>query len=121
VQFGRATLTRGDSLRLKSEFAHVRNSGIKFVGTFMLLVTAPAADGRLRFGIICGKKYSRKAVARNRARRLLKESFRLLKSRLIPVHCVLIARMSLKNAVLQDVQQDMLKLLRRADILLNEE
>jgi ribonuclease P protein component len=116
LQFGKAALKRTDMLRLKSEFDQVRNNGTKYVGRYMLLVTSPPPDNKLRFGIICGKKYSRKAVLRNRARRLLKEAFRLLKNRVEPVHCILIARVAIKHAKMQEVQQDMLKLLGNAGI-----
>ena len=116
LQFGKAELKRSDMLRLKSEFNQVRENGTKYVGRYMLLVTSPPPDSQLRFGIICGKKYSKKAVLRNRARRLLKEAFRLLKSRVEPVHCIFIARVAIKYAKMQEVQKDMLKLLGKAQI-----
>jgi ribonuclease P protein component len=117
LQFGKATLERNDTLGLKSEFDYVRRSGKKYVGRRMLLVVAPTPDGDLRFGIICGKKYSKKAVLRNRARRLLKESFRLLKNRVTPVHCLFITRMSMMNLGLKEVQKEMLWLLDKSGIL----
>lgn len=114
LQIGNAKLIPGEMLRLKSEFNHVREHGKKFVGRYMLLISSPPTDDQLRFGIICGKKYSKKAVLRNRARRLLKESFRLLKTGLIKKHCVLIARQSMIREKLQNVQEDMMKLLGKA-------
>jgi ribonuclease P protein component len=121
LQFGKADLKRTDMLRLKSEFNHVRDHGTKYVGRFMLLVTSPPPDGILRFGIICGKKYSKKAVARNRARRLLKEAFRLLKSRVKPAHLLFIARVAMKDVKMQSVQKDMLKLLEKSELWQEEE
>ncbi len=120
LQFGKAELKRGDTLSLKSEFDQLRKNGTKYVGRYMLLVTSPPPDSKLRFGIICGKKYSKKAVLRNRARRLLKEAFRLLKSRVNQVHCIFIARVAIKHAKMQDVQKDMLKLLKKAKIWKDE-
>lgn len=117
LQFGKATLKRNDTLGLKSEFDYVRRRGEKYVGRRMLLVVAPTPDGDLRFGIICGKKYSKKAVLRNRARRLLKESFRLLKNRVTPTHCVFITRIAIKNVGLKEVQKEMLWLLDKSGIL----
>jgi ribonuclease P protein component len=116
LQFGKAELKRSDMLRLKSEFTQVRENGTKYVGRYMLLVTSPPPDSKLRFGIICGKNYSKKAVSRNRARRLLKEAFRLLKNRVEPAHCIFIARVAIKHAKMQEVQKDMLKLLGKARI-----
>ena len=116
LQFGKATLGRHDTIGLKSEFDYVRRHGEKYVGRRMLLVVAPTPDGDLRFGIICGKKYSKKAVLRNRARRLLKESFRLLKNRVMPMHCVFITRIAMKNVGLKEVQKEMLWLLKKSEI-----
>ncbi|NOY74501.1 MAG: ribonuclease P protein component [Kiritimatiellaeota bacterium] len=117
LQFGKATLGRKETIGLKSEFDYVRCHGEKHVGRLMLLVAAPTPDCRLRFGIICGKKYSKKAVLRNRARRLLKESFRLLKNRVKPAHCLFITRMAMMNVGLRVVQKEMLWLLDKAKIL----
>ena len=114
VQLGAASKLPGEMLRLRSEFDHVRSHGSKQVGKFMLLVTSPSPAGKLRFGIICGRKYSKKAVLRNRARRLLKESFRLLKAGLVPLDCLLVARQAMANAKMQEVQQDLIRLLKRA-------
>ena len=121
LQIGNAKLMPGETLRLKSEFNHVREHGKKFVGRYMLLISSPPADDQLRFGIICGKKYSKKAVLRNRARRLLKESFRLLKRGVIPKHCILIARQSMMGLSLQQVQKDMITLLGKAEMWKEEQ
>ena len=105
LQFGKADINRTEMLRLKSEFNYVRDKGTKYVGRYMLLVTSPTPDEKLRFGIICGKKYSKKAVLRNRARRLLKEAFRLLKSRVKPAHCLFITRIAMKDVKMQWLKQ----------------
>jgi ribonuclease P protein component len=94
----------------------MRTSGTKFVGRRMLLVTAPSPDGKPRFGVICGRKFSRKAVERNRARRLLKESYRLLSDAVEPARCLFITRFAMKGAKLQDVQKEMIHLLRKAGL-----
>jgi len=114
---GKAGFKKGDTLSLKSEFDQVRKCGKKFVGRYILLVASPPADGKLRFGIICGRKYSKKAVLRNRARRLIKESFRLLKSRIRPTHCVFIARAAMSGQKMQVIQKDMKRLLKKAELL----
>ncbi|MBN1865398.1 MAG: ribonuclease P protein component [Victivallales bacterium] len=116
IQLGCASKVAGEMLRLKSEFDHVRSNGNKLVGKYMLLVSSPSTKGIPRFGIICGKKYSRKAVLRNRARRLLRESFRLLKAGLLPTDVVVIARRAMAEAGVQEVQKDMIHLLRKAGV-----
>lgn len=101
-------------LRLGEEFRRLREHGEKHAGRHLVLITAPSNDGARRCGIICGKRYSKKAVDRNRARRLLKESFRLIKNRIRPLHFGLIPRQSLKGLSLAAVQQDMIRQFQRA-------
>ena len=101
-------------LRLGEEFRRLREHGAKHAGRYLILITAPSNDSARRCGIICGKRYSKKAVDRNRARRLLKESFRLLKNRILPVHVGLIPRQSMKGLSLTAVQQDMIRQFRRS-------
>jgi len=116
LQFGRATLRSNERLQLESEFKHVFDSGKKLAGQYIVLVIGSAPDGELRFGVVCSRKYSTRAVIRNRARRLMRESFRLLKANVRPAHLVFMARQRLKGRALQEVQSEMLDLLRRADL-----
>lgn len=115
------SLKKADKLTLKSDFAYVRENGRKYVGRlFLLVVTAGAPDDKLRCGVICGRKFSKKAVVRNRARRLLWESFRYLKSNIKPVHMVLITRSWIKDKKQQDVQKEMELLLKKARVYEDE-
>jgi len=114
IQIGSGKLDSKETLKLKSEFDQVRENGVKYVGKYMLLVSAPSPDEELRFGIICGRKYSKKAVLRNRARRLLKESYRLLKNGFKTKHCVFIARQSMKNKSLFEIEKDMIMVIGKA-------
>ena len=111
------SLTSSDKLRLGSEFAYMREHGKKYVGRYLLLVVAPSTDNSLRCGVVCGKKYSSKAVTRNRARRLLLESFRLLKQRIQVAHLVMIPRKFIMTAKQQAVQTDLQALLDKANII----
>lgn len=83
----------------------------------MLLVYAPAPDQSLRCGVICGRKYSLLAVKRNRARRLLWESFRLLRETLPPVWMVLIPRNRMKYRKRPEVTGEMTELLVKAKLI----
>ncbi|MDD2403585.1 MAG: ribonuclease P protein component [Victivallaceae bacterium] len=108
-------------LRLKSEFDYVRNNGEKYISRLCVLSVATSRDGKLRGGVICGKKYSLKAVERNRARRLCWESIRMLRSNISPVHFVLIPRAKMKiGCKQQDVQRDIAFLFRKAGLLNGE-
>lgn len=111
------TLRKPDKLRFKSEFERVRANGTKLVGPSMLLVYAEAPDNSLRCGVICGRKYSLLAVKRNRARRLLWESFRILRGTLPPVWMILIPRNRMKYRKRQEVTGEMAELLIRAKLI----
>ncbi|OGV49522.1 MAG: ribonuclease P protein component [Lentisphaerae bacterium GWF2_44_16] len=111
------SLDSNDKLRLKSEFDYVREYGKKYVSGICLLVAAPARDGKLRCGVICGKKYSNKAVLRNRARRIIWESFRLLKQRISPAHILFITRKGIAGKKQPEVETFILRLLKQAGLM----
>ena len=114
------TLRKTDKIRFKSEFDQIRQNGEKLVGSSMLVVYAPAPDKRLRCGVICGKKYSLLAVERNRARRLLWESFRLLRESIEIRHLLLIPRRRMEKADRRQVTRELAGLLARAGLLPQE-
>ncbi|QSH42531.1 ribonuclease P protein component [Lentisphaerota bacterium ZTH] len=111
------SLTSADKIALKSEFDYIRAEGKKYVAGCVLLVVAPSPDGKLRCGVVCGKKYSNSAVKRNRARRLLWESFRLLKSQIGPAHCIMIPRRRIAVLKQPDVQKALNYLFRKAGLI----
>ena len=102
-------------LRLASDFAYVREHGSKFPGRLLVLVTAPAR-GELRAGVVCGRKFSPLAVKRNRARRLLWESFRLLRPWIKPCEVIMIPRFPIRNAKMQEVRAELRGLMIRAGV-----
>jgi len=72
-----------------------------------------------KLGVVTSKKIGG-AVARSRARRLLRESFRLHQHDLAqPVEIVLVARNSIAGKKFADVEKDFLAALRRAKLLKN--
>jgi len=77
------------------------------------------ADATSRLGVITSRKVGG-AVARSRARRLLRECFRLNQQRLAgPVDVVLVARPSIAERSMSEVQTDFFAALRRAGLLQN--
>ena len=114
------TLTDQDKLKLKSDFMLVREKGRKQTGAFAILLYLPCAAeyaDQAKCGIICSRKFDRRAVKRNRARRLLRESFRLMKHRIAPCRMVFIPRRGILNAKRQDVAAEMEVLFSKAKLL----
>jgi ribonuclease P protein component len=116
VQYGRAGLHKNDRLRLKTEFAYVRKNGKKLVSEYFILIYAKDVDDQLKYGVICSRKFSKNAVIRNRARRLFRESFRLIKNQISNAHLILIPRQRIKRQRLQEVQKEMIVLLKKAGL-----
>ncbi len=83
----------------------------------MILVVAETPDEMLKNGVVCGRKFSTKAVERNRARRLIWESFRLKKTEIEPCHMVVIPRKAIAATKQQQVQKEMEYLLNKAQRL----
>ncbi|MBE6355791.1 MAG: ribonuclease P protein component [Lentisphaerae bacterium] len=93
----RFRLKKSEKLRFKSQFDQLRRDGVKSVAPGMVVVVAPSPENRLECGVICSKKYSLLSVVRNRARRLMWESFRMLKPDLSPCRILLIPRRKMQN------------------------
>ena len=119
------TLTEHDKLKLKSDFMLVREKGKKQTSPFaVLLYLVPDGNQSLdsvTCGIICSRRFDRRAVRRNRARRLLWETFRLMKQRIRPCQMIFIPRREILNARVQDVAVQMEMMFFRAKILMHSQ
>lgn len=121
------TLKKGDGLKLKSEFDYVKANGKKYFSPYFIVLIASGSlpeEGRRkeegakpRFGVICSRKFDRRAVLRNRARRLVRESFRLLKGRIRPCAMVVIPRREISRVGTGEVMSDLEKILHRSRLL----
>ena len=117
----RHRLLKSDKITLKADFTAVRENGRSAAGHLLVAATAASENGRLQAGVICGRKFCTKAVVRNRARRLVWESFRMLKPQLSACRLVFIPRQRIKQAKCADVTREMEKLLKKLDLLRNSE
>ena len=108
---------RSRRLKQQGEFARARAQGRRVVcGCLIANVLPRPGQLETRLGVVTGKKVGN-AVARSRARRLMRESFRLHQHELAgPVDVVLVARPSIAGKKLAEVERDFLRVLRQARI-----
>ena len=110
--------TRADRIKYGRYFSRVRQAGERIAtGCLVANWLRLSADARSRLGVITSGKLGG-AVVRNRARRLLRESFRLNQHQLAqPVDLVLVARASILGKTFDQVERDLLITLRKARLL----
>ncbi|MDB6034431.1 MAG: ribonuclease protein component [Verrucomicrobiales bacterium] len=108
------------SRRIKQgrDFLRAKTQGKRAVNGCLILNWLPLAAGsQTRLGVITSKKVGN-AVARARARRLLREAFRLNQLRLAqPLDLVVVARLSIVGKSFAEVEKDLLQGLRKAGLL----
>ena len=113
LRFGRAA-----RIKQGRDFARIRQQGERIttgclIANWQVLPTGAGS----RLGVITAGRIGN-AVARTRARRLLRESFRLHQHDLArPVDLVLVARPSIVGKRLDSVERDFLTTLRKAGLL----
>jgi ribonuclease P protein component len=111
-------LNRASRLRKSSEFQRVRQQGRSITSRLLILAWASNDVAQLRIGFVISKRISKRAVDRNRLKRLLSETIRPLLPELTPGwDIVLSARKDILTADLHTLEQEIPVLLRRARLL----
>jgi ribonuclease P protein component len=114
----RLRFSRAARIKQGRDFARVRQQGERLAqGCLIANWQRLPADSLSRLGVITPGKIGG-AVARSRARRLLRETFRVHQHDLAgPVDLVLVARPSIAGKGMAEVEKDFLTTLRRARLL----
>ena len=121
MEIGRSSLRKQDKLRTRKDFDALKEHGKACRDPFFtVLVQAAEPDNpvqNLRYGIICSRKLHHSAVVRNRARRLITETFRLCKENILPCGILVIPRRAIFGAKQQEVQEHLLRTLKKAGLI----
>lgn len=111
--FGLPRLARMQPVLYRDTFARERS----FPGRLVVLWLRVAPDAARRLGVVVSKRTLPRAVSRNRARRLMREAFRLNRAHLrLDVDILLLARGRIERVQRQAVEDDFRTVCRRAGI-----
>jgi ribonuclease P protein component len=110
--------SRGMRIKQGRDFSRIRQEGQRLVTGCLIANWRKLPRGsQARLGVVTSKKIGN-AVVRSRARRLLRETFRVHQHDLAePLDLVLVARASIVTKGLPSVEKDFLTLLRKAGLL----
>lgn len=114
----RLGLPRSRRIKQGRDFQRAKAEGKRApIGCLILNWFPLSPDSQTRLGVITGRKIGN-AVERARARRLLREAFRLNQLHLAqPLDLVLVARPSIVGKSFAEVENDLITGLRRARLL----
>jgi len=115
---GRARFGCFSRIKQNRDFLRLRQQGERLtIGCLVANWRRVVPPARSRLGVITSSRIGN-AVVRNRARRLLRECFRLHQVDLTgPIDLVLVARASIAGKSFQQVEKDFLTSLRKAGLL----
>ena len=104
-------------LKKRSEFQRAYQAGDKYWDRYFVIYVRPTGFEHARLGITVSKKVG-KSVQRNRVKRLIRESFRHLRSQIqIGYDIVVVGRSAATRLKCQETQNALCRLFQRAAIL----
>lgn len=109
-------LPRACQMRRKKDYSRVYAHGVRARGSLILVIAAPA-DNPLtaRMGLSVGRKFNKSAVIRNRARRVMREAFRLERARLPKLDLILIPVARQKHFKTTEVAPELRRLVKKIE------
>lgn len=115
-------LPKQHRLPLRIELRRVKKEGRLFQGKLFGLLLAPSPKAQTRFAFIISTKVHKKAVKRNRAKRLLAAALReLLPQMKSGSDGVFLAKKSLVEADFKQIKQEVILLLKKVHLLSQDE
>jgi ribonuclease P protein component len=104
---GTQTFGKDERIRKRQDYLRIYQYGVRSYTERFTIITCPNESGRRRLGMTVGKKAGN-AVQRNRIKRLLREFFRLNKSRLpASQDIVIIAKKGIAPLAYDDVYTEL--------------
>lgn len=118
VQIGRGPVRVAGGCRLESaKYKGVFAAGKKVYGRTVMIWFARGADAGRKAGVVVSKRVFRRAVDRNRAKRLMREAFRLKRHMLgCDVDLIMVARKGIAGRSCAEVALDLETVFRRSGL-----
>ncbi|MDR2156426.1 MAG: ribonuclease P protein component [Clostridiales Family XIII bacterium] len=111
-------MRRPDIIRNKKDFSRLYSKGKSAGGKYIVLFHIKNGLNHSRHAFLASKKVG-KSVQRNRARRLLRESYRTHESRIRQGYDILfIARKTMEGVKCGEVEKSMFAMLRKSGLLI---
>ena len=103
----RACFSKHARLLKPAEFSRVFKNPIRSSDRLLTILAVPNDIKQPRLGLAISKKHAKRAVDRNRIKRLIRESFRLIQHQLPAVDLVVMAKPGTKSVENQQIFQSL--------------
>jgi len=112
-------LPKENRLNMTTDIEEVKSKGKKVSGKSLMILVLEKGDKKdSRFGIIVSKNVSKKAVYRNRAKRIIRESINSVLSKVkVGYNVVVIARSNIVGLDFNEVNNDLKNVFSKARII----